>query len=342
MHRCFELAIKGIGTVAPNPMVGAVIVYEHSIIGEGYHQKFGEAHAEVNAIKNAIESGFENLLSESTLYVNLEPCSHFGKTPPCCDLIIKHKFKKVVVSNIDPFPQVSGSGLKKIQEAGIDVATHVLENEGREINKRFITFHEKKRPYTILKLAKSADGFIAPLNPTPENRKISNELSNKLVHQWRSEESAILIGTNTALIDNPSLTVRNFSGKNPIRLVIDQDGIIPQTNLIFNNEAPTLIFNQLKNEVNGNLEFIKIDFSKEILHQLNTIMYDRQISSILVEGGSHLHQQYIDLNLWDEFRVITAPIHLTNGVKASTFQGNIIDEFNLSTDNIKFYLPINK
>ncbi|MBK7430058.1 MAG: bifunctional diaminohydroxyphosphoribosylaminopyrimidine deaminase/5-amino-6-(5-phosphoribosylamino)uracil reductase RibD [Bacteroidetes bacterium] len=340
MNRCFELAIKGIGSVAPNPMVGAVIVHNNVIIGEGYHQKFGQAHAEVNAVRNAIDNGYESFLADSTIYVNLEPCSHFGKTPPCADLLIECQFKKVVVSNYDPFPEVSGNGIKKIREAGIDVATGILESEGREINKRFFKFHEKKRPYTILKYAQSSDGFIAPPDSTPENRKISNELSNKLVHQWRSEEQAILVGTNTALIDNPLLTVRNFVGKNPIRMVIDQDCILPKTNLIFNDEAKTFIFNQKKNENQGNNEFIQIDFSNEILNQINGILYERQISSVLVEGGSNLHQQYINLNLWDEFRVITAPIQLGNGIRASDFEGMLIDESKLGSDTIKCYKPI--
>ncbi len=339
LHRCFQLALNGIGNVAPNPMVGAVIVYEDAIIGEGFHQKYGQVHAEVNAIKNAIENGFENLLSESTIYVNLEPCSHFGKTPPCSDLIIKHRFKKVVISNLDPFPEVSGNGMKKIMEAGIDVATSVLEEEGRVINKRFFTFYEKKRPYIILKFAQSTDGFIAPENPDSENRKISNELSNKLVHQWRSEESAILVGTTTASIDNPALTVRNYSGKNPVRMVIDKECKLPLSNSLFNKEAPTLIFNDRKNQVLENLEFIKIDFNIEILNQINQIAFDKKILSILVEGGSKIHQQYIDLALWDEIRTITAPLELISGTKSASFTGKLKDKFHLGKDLIKIFTP---
>ncbi len=339
LHRCFQLALNGIGNVAPNPMVGAVIVYEDSIIGEGFHMQFGEVHAEVNAISNAIENGFENLLSESTIYINLEPCSHFGKTPPCSDLIIKHRFKKVFVSNQDPFPEVSGSGIDKLIAAGIDVTTSILEAEGYEVNKRFFTFYQKNRPFIILKFAQSVDGFIAAENPTAENRKISNELSNKLVHQWRSEESAILVGTSTASIDNPSLTVRNYSGKNPTRMVIDKECKLPLSNSIFNKEAPTLIFNNKKDEVKENLEFIKIDFTKEILSQINQTALDKKILSILVEGGSKIHQQYIDLELWDEIRTITAPQHFNGGTKSATFIGKIKDEFNLGKDLIKIYKP---
>ncbi|MBK9412781.1 MAG: bifunctional diaminohydroxyphosphoribosylaminopyrimidine deaminase/5-amino-6-(5-phosphoribosylamino)uracil reductase RibD [Bacteroidetes bacterium] len=339
LHRCFQLALNGIGNVAPNPMVGAVIVYEDAIIGEGFHQKYGQAHAEVNAISNAIENGFENLLSKSTIYVNLEPCSHYGKTPPCCDLIIKHRFKKVVISNQDPFPEVAGNGIRKMMEAGIDVATSVLELEGRVVNKRFFTFYEKKRPYIILKFAQSTDGFIAPENPDPENRKISNELSNKLVHQWRSEESAILVGTRTASIDNPALTVRNYSGKNPVRMVIDKECKLPLTNSIFNNEAQTLIFNDKKNQVLENLEFIKIDFNIEILNQINQIAFDKKILSILVEGGSKIHQQYIDMSLWDEIRTITAPLELISGTKSASFTGNLKDKFHLGKDLIKIFTP---
>lgn len=337
LQRCFQLAVNGLGHVAPNPMVGAVIVYEGAIIGEGFHKKFGEAHAEVNAIRNAIENGFENLLSESTIYVNLEPCSHYGKTPPCSDLIIHYHFKKVVISNMDPFPEVAGNGIRKIREAGIDVVTSILEEEGREINKRFFTFYQKHRPYIILKFAQSKDGFIARENPTPENRMISNELSNKLVHQWRSEESAILIGTSTAKIDNPSLTVRNFTGKNPIRMVIDKNCKLPLSNSVFDQEAPTLIFNDQKNEIADNLEFIKIDFSKEILNQINNIAFEKKILSILVEGGSHIHQQYIEHQLWDEFRTITAPIEFGNGTKSAAFTGKLKEEFNLGSDVIRIF-----
>lgn len=341
LHRCFQLAVNGLGNVAPNPMVGAVIVYENSIIGEGFHEKFGGAHAEVNAIRNAIENGFENLLSESTIYVNLEPCSHFGKTPPCCDLIIKYNFKKVVISNEDPFPEVAGNGIRKIKAAGIDVATSILEAEGREINKRFFTFYQKTRPFIILKFAQSRDGFIAPENPTLENRKISNELSNKLVHQWRSEESAILVGTSTAAIDNPSLTVRNFTGKNPVRMVIDKECKLPLTNSIFNKEAPTLIFNDKKNEIIDNLEFIRLDFTGEILNQINKIAFEKKILSILVEGGSKIHQQYINLALWDEIRSITAPFQLLSGTKSATFTGKVKETFNLGSDQISIIKPNN-
>ena len=337
LHRCFQLAFNGMGKVSPNPMVGAVIVYEEAIIGEGFHQKYGEAHAEVKAIENAIENGFENLLSESTIYVSLEPCSHFGKTPPCCDLIIKHRFKKVVISNIDPFPEVSGTGIKKMRAAGIEVITGILEEEGFEINKRFFTFYQKKRPYIILKFAQSKDGFIAPQNPTPENRKISNDLSNKLVHQWRSEESAILIGTTTADVDNPTLTVRNFSGTNPIRMVIDKDCKLPLSNNIFNRDAQTLIFNESINEIRDNVEFIKIDFSREILTQINDIAIEKKIVSVFVEGGSKIHQQYIDQYLWDEIRTITSPELLLSGTKSAQFSGIIKEEFTLGSDLIQLF-----
>jgi diaminohydroxyphosphoribosylaminopyrimidine deaminase / 5-amino-6-(5-phosphoribosylamino)uracil reductase len=341
MHRCFELAVKGLGAVAPNPLVGAVIVHNNSIIGEGYHQKFGQAHAEVNAIQDAIANGHDFFFPDSTIYVNLEPCSHIGKTPPCCDLIIKHNFKKVVISNIDTFPEVSGNGIKKIREAGIEVITGLLEETGREVNKRFFTFHEKKRPFTILKFAQSTDGFISPINPTPENRKISHELSTKLVHQWRSEECGIMVGTNTAMIDNPSLTARNSYGKNPVRIVIDKDCKLPSTHSIFNDEAISFIFNDRKNETKENIHFIQIDFSNEIIKQINNILYDRQISSVLVEGGSNLHQQYIDLNLWDEFRVITSPILLHEGTRACEFHGKLIEEFSSGNDMIRYYKPVN-
>lgn len=337
LHRCLELAIKGLGLVAPNPMVGAVIVCDDKVIGEGYHQQFGEAHAEVNAVNNAIENGFGNLFPHSIIYVNLEPCSHHGKTPPCCDLLIKHNFKKVVISNVDPFPIVSGSGIKKIRDSGIEVEIGALEKEGRELNKRFFIFHEKKRPYIILKFAQSKDGYIAPLHLTSENRKISNDLSNKLVHQWRSEESAILVGTTTARIDNPSLTVRLFKGKNPVRLVVDKELALPSSNTIFNDEAFTLIFNSLRNEVKGTNEWLKIDFNTSILNQVTHILYERNLQSVLVEGGANLHQQFVNANLWDEIRVITAPFDLHNGTKACSFVGTLTEQFWLEGDVVRMY-----
>ncbi len=341
MQRCFDLALRGIGNVAPNPMVGAIIVCQDKILGEGFHKQFGQSHAEVNAINNAIENGFGNLLEQSTIYVNLEPCSHFGKTPPCCDLIIKHNFKKVVISNVDPNPIVAGKGIAKIIAAGIEVTAGILENEGEKLNQRFFTFHRKKRPYIILKYAQTKNGFISLENPNSETRKISNELSNKLVHQWRSEESGIMVGTNTAMIDNPSLTVRHFKGKNPIRLVIDKDCKIPLSFIIFNSEAPTLVFNSLKNEMNDHIEYCKIDFSKEILAQILEICYLKNIQSIFVEGGQNLHQQFIDLKFWDEIRVITADFEFQSGTKAAQFTGNLIDEFQLANDIIRIFHPSN-
>ena len=257
MQRCIELASKAMGCASPNPMVGSVIVYNNKIIGEGYHEKYGSHHAEVNAI-NSVKD--KSLLSKSTLYVNLEPCAHFGKTPPCSDLIIQNKIPEVVIGCVDTFSEVSGKGIERMRSVGIDVKVGVLENESRELNKRFFTFHEKKRPYIILKWAESKDGFIAPKNQTKPFWMTSSE-SKKLAHKWRAEEDAILIGRITAEKDNPSLTVREVEGSNPIRIVIDKDLKLSADFNLFNNDAKTIIFNQLKSEENNSNNYIKINFT---------------------------------------------------------------------------------
>ena len=248
MQRCIELAANGFGAVAPNPMVGAVIVHEGSITGEGFHQKFGGKHAEVIAIENAIEKYGEEVLRQSTLYVSLEPCLHHGKTPPCCDLIIQKKIPQVIIGCKDSFEKVNGGGVEKLKAARCDVQVGVLEKECRKLNKRFFTFHEQKRPYVILKFAQSADGFIAHENPNEENRWISNEFSRKLVHKWRSEEQAILVGGKTAKDDNPRLTVRDWNGENPVRLVLDRQLILPAHLHLLDGSVPTILFNEKKTD----------------------------------------------------------------------------------------------
>ena len=248
INRCIQLAKNGLGTTYPNPMVGSVIVYNDEIIGEGWHQKAGESHAEVNAI-NSVKD--KSLLSKSTIYVSLEPCSHFGKTPPCCDLIIKNNIPNVVIGTVDPFAKVAGNGIKKLLEAGKNVTIGILEDECNDLNKRFFTFHTKKRPYIILKWAESADGFIAPSSKDKKEPVwITNEISRQLVHKWRSEEQAILVGTQTVLDDNPSLTTRDWFGKNPIRIVLDQNNKISKENHIFDSQAKTLSIS--KDEINFN------------------------------------------------------------------------------------------
>jgi diaminohydroxyphosphoribosylaminopyrimidine deaminase/5-amino-6-(5-phosphoribosylamino)uracil reductase len=337
MSRCFELASRGHGRVAPNPLVGSVIVNNDLIIGEGYHQVYGGPHAEVNAIQNAIANGYEDQLSSSTIYVNLEPCSHFGKTPPCSDLIIQKKIKRVVIANQDPFTEVNGKGIERLKSNNIDVTSGILADTGRELNKRFFTYQEKKRPYVILKFAQSEDGFIAHEIPTKANQQISNILASKLVHQWRAEEQAILVGTKTALIDNPSLTVRLANGTNPLRIAIDRNLQIPKSFALYDSKAPTWIMNEEKNETDNNVSLIKLNFEQNLIEQVLDKLYQNQIQSVLVEGGRNLLQQFIELKLWDEARVITAPIKITKGLASPVFTGRLIAEFQLAGDRITIY-----
>ena len=323
MQRCLELAVKGAGHVAPNPMVGAVLVYEDRIIGEGWHQQYGEAHAEVNCIASVKEED-RHLIAQSTLYVSLEPCVHFGKTPPCADLIIQHKISKVVIGCRDPFKEVDGKGIEKLEAAGVKVelADRLLAYKCRTINKRFFTFHTKQRPHIILKWAQTADRKIAaPLNPpqggTLESSNnimpfafsdskippaggggarliISNEYSNRLVHKWRCEEVAILVGTNTALSDDPELTTRLWQGPSPIRLVIDMDLRLPTTLKIFNLEVKTIVFNSIKQEEQTNLFYYQLKKNSNLIPQLLTALYQLKIQSVLVEGGAKLLQSFIE------------------------------------------------
>ncbi|MDR0873337.1 MAG: bifunctional diaminohydroxyphosphoribosylaminopyrimidine deaminase/5-amino-6-(5-phosphoribosylamino)uracil reductase RibD [Prevotellaceae bacterium] len=322
MQRCLELARKGAGNVAPNPMVGAVIVSGGEVIGEGFHQCCGEAHAEVNAI-NAVKD--KDLLRKSTLYVNLEPCSHYGKTPPCALKIIECGIPRVVIGHGDPFPKVAGGGIKILRDAGVEVLTDILHAECADLNKRFFTFHEKRRPYIILKWAQTADGFIAP--ETRQPLKISTPETEKIVHQMRATESAIMVGTRTALTDNPRLTVRlcPVAEQNPVRVVIDRSLKIPQTYNLFNDEAETLVFcNQARND-RDNTHYINIDFHKNILPQILEELYCRNLLSLIVEGGAILLQSFIDENLFDEIHVETAEnIFLGNGVKAPTFRNTVL------------------
>jgi len=308
MQRCLTLAQKGLSFVAPNPMVGCVIVHNNKIIGEGYHKVYGGPHAEVNAI-NSVEE--KELLKEATVYVNLEPCNHYGKTPPCSDLLIKHQVKTVVIGCIDSFDKVAGKGIEKLRKAGIEVITGILEKESRELNKRFFTFHEKKRPYIILKWAQTNDGFIG----NKENTWISGTEAKTLVHQWRSEETGILIGRNTAIIDNPQLTTRLVQGKNPIRIVIDLSLKTTKNLNIFDNSSPTLIFNSIKNETKNNVEWIKIN-TQHTLQNICDILYQKGINSIIVEGGAQTLQSFIDTNLWDEALVFQSNKEFKEGIKA--------------------------
>jgi diaminohydroxyphosphoribosylaminopyrimidine deaminase/5-amino-6-(5-phosphoribosylamino)uracil reductase len=317
MHRCLQLAELGAGDVAPNPMVGAVLVHNDVIIGEGYHKQYGEPHAEVNCI-NSVIKGKADLISKSVLYVSLEPCVHYGKTPPCTDLIIKNKIPKVVIGCKDVFEEVAGKGIEKLKTAGVEVITGILEKEAIELNKRFFTFHLKHRPYIILKWAQSLDGKISAFSKSVlhERTFISNEYSNRLVHKWRSEEAAIIIGTNTALQDDPSLTTRLWKGKSPVRIVVDINLGLPSTLKIVDKKIKTIIFNTIKQQDEENLLYYKLE-SKNILEEIMSPLYKMNIQSVMVEGGAKLIQSFIDEGLWDEARIITNE-HLVigNGVNA--------------------------
>jgi len=333
IRRCIELAQNGLGTTYPNPLVGSVIVYEDKIIGEGWHKKSGEPHAEVNAV-NSVKD--KSLLKKATIYVSLEPCSHFGKTPPCCDLIIQNKIPNVVVGTIDPNIKVAGNGIKKLMEAGIHVTVGILEEECNELNKRFFTFHEKKRPYIILKWAESQDGFIAPMEKLEKKPVwITNQYSRQLVHKWRTEEQAILVGTQTAIDDNPKLNARDWSGNNPIRLVIDQNNRIPKGSHVFDNQATTILFSKSRDTVkNENTIFEIIDFEKDIAEQIVQILYQHQIQSVIIEGGRQTLQTFIDANLWDEARVFVGNIKLKEGTKAPTLAKNQFKKQSIGTDEL--------
>ncbi|MEO8759353.1 MAG: bifunctional diaminohydroxyphosphoribosylaminopyrimidine deaminase/5-amino-6-(5-phosphoribosylamino)uracil reductase RibD [Bacteroidia bacterium] len=336
MQRCLVLAAKGLGNVAPNPMVGCVIVHNDIIIGEGYHQKYGEAHAEVYAIASVAD---KSLLAESTVYVSLEPCSHQGKTPPCSNLLIKYKVKRVVVGCLDTNPLVAGKGIASLRNADIEVITGVLENEARELNKRFFTYHEKKRPYIILKWAQTKDNFISKMSPfTREENWITNKDSQQLVHIWRAEVQAILIGTNTAILDNPSLTVRLAEGENPIRILIDKDLKVPVTNLIFSDEAATVVFTDMDRSNRNNISYYKIDFTKNIIPQILETLFHLKITSVIIEGGTHTLQSFIDLNLWDEARVFTANKDFYVGIKAPVVIGKKTSDVMIGDDKLTILL----
>lgn len=305
MHRCLELARLGAGSVAPNPMVGAVLVYQNQIIGEGYHQVYGEAHAEVNCI-NSVSVDDAPFIPLSTLYVSLEPCAHFGKTPPCSDLIIRHQIKTVVIGCRDPFTEVDGKGIEQLQKAGITVTVGVLEAACRELNKRFFTFVTQHRPYIILKWAQTANGLIA--GEGDERLLISQAYTNRLVHQWRSEEAAIVVGTNTALADNPSLTNRLWTGKSPVRIVIDRNLRLPSTLNLFDQQQKTIVINTIKTEEKENLSYQKIAATDDTIDAILKLAFKEKLQSVLVEGGAGLLQSFINKGLWNEARIITNPL----------------------------------
>jgi diaminohydroxyphosphoribosylaminopyrimidine deaminase/5-amino-6-(5-phosphoribosylamino)uracil reductase len=340
MKRALQLAKNGLGSSAPNPMVGAVIVLENKIIGEGYTSAYGGPHAEVNAI-NSVKD--KELLVEAILYVTLEPCSHHGKTPPCVDLIVKYKIPKVFIGILDPHDKVAGKGVKRLKEAGCNVTVRVLAKECEAHHKRFLTFHKKQRPYIILKWAETRDGFIAPKknkrSPDAQPYWISNNYSRQLVHKWRSQEQAILVGTNTVLHDNPKLNVRQWAGKSPIRIVLDKNLNIKGNYHILDQSVKTIIFTEVKDKsqwLNG-INYEVIDFTINRPQQICEVLHKHNITSVLIEGGAKTLQSFIEADLWDEARVVTGKNNFGDGLKAPEFSGNIASTVELEADVITIY-----
>lgn len=336
MLRAIELGKNALGTAAPNPMVGCVIIHENSIIGEGFTSPFGGPHAEVNAI-NSVKD--KSLLTKATLYVTLEPCSHFGKTPPCADLILKHKIKKVMVGLLDPNEKVAGKGIQKLKDAGCKVEVGILQAACREHHKRFLSLQEKKRPYIILKWAETADGFIAPnpqkRNHNPEPYWITNTKSRQLVHKWRSEEMAILVGTTTVLDDNPKLNTRDWAGKSPVRIVLDKSLKITRNFNVFDDAAETIILTEIEKVSElQHVVYHKIDFERNMAEQICDTLFKHHISSVLIEGGSKMLQTFINANLWDEARIFKGLATFGEGISSPLISGKLTESKNLLNDTL--------
>ncbi|WP_367276289.1 bifunctional diaminohydroxyphosphoribosylaminopyrimidine deaminase/5-amino-6-(5-phosphoribosylamino)uracil reductase RibD [uncultured Polaribacter sp.] len=338
IKRCLQVAKNGIGNTRPNPSVGAVIVHQNKIIGEGFTSEYGNNHAEVNAV-NSVEN--KVLLKEATIYVTLEPCSHFGKTPPCADLLVKHQFKNVVIGCVDTNSLVAGKGIERLRNAGINVIIGVLEDECKEHHKRFFTVQNKKRPYIILKWAETIDGFIAPLSKLEQKPIwISNKYSQQLVHKLRSNEHAILVGTNTVIADNPKLNVRSWFGNNPTRIILDKTLRIPSDFSVFDGTVKTIVLtgddNKLENKIE-NVIFERIDFNSNLAQQICIVLQKHNIQSVIIEGGSQTLQTFIDEKLWDEAHVFMGGFSFENGVKAPVFSGNVTSEKRIKNDILKIY-----
>ena len=342
MQRCIEIAQNGLGTAAPNPMVGAIIVHNGKIIGEGYTSPYGGPHAEVNAIRSVAD---QSLLSEATLYVTLEPCAHFGKTPPCADLIVQHQIPKVVIGLLDPHHKVAGKGIERLKRSGCEVITGVLEEECREHHIRFLTFHEKKRPFIILKWAETWDGFIAPetgkRNENPEPFWITNSYSRQRVHQWRAEVQGILVGTQTVLDDNPKLDVRHWKGQNPLRILFDRELRIPQSSHVLDGSSPTMVLTEVKDAslYKQGIEYKILDFSSALAKQVCQVLFEQNITSLIIEGGAKTLQTFITAKLWDEARVITGDSNFQKGIKAPTLKGKILSRNKIQGDVLSIYRP---
>jgi diaminohydroxyphosphoribosylaminopyrimidine deaminase/5-amino-6-(5-phosphoribosylamino)uracil reductase len=339
IKRCLEIAQNGIGSARPNPSVGAVVVVNDQIIGEGFTSPYGGNHAEVNAIESVLN---KELLSQGTIYVTLEPCSHFGKTPPCSDLIIKSGIKKVVIGCVDTNSLVSGKGIERLRNAGCEVTVGVLEEECLQQHKRFFTFHNKQRPYIILKWAETKDGFIAPKTRGEQAPVwITNKVSRQLVHKWRSEEHGILVGTNTVLEDNPKLDVRHWKGQSPVRIVIDRELKIPRDLNVYDQSVKTIFIHS--HEIECQFErsreqfFEKINFSKPIAVQVCDVLHQHSIQSVIIEGGSQTLQTFINENLWDEARVFKSEVNFIEGIKAPKFDFKSTNEMNSNGDILKIY-----
>lgn len=344
MQRCLDLARLGLGYVSPNPMVGCVIVHENEIIGEGYHQRFGEAHAEVNAINDVLQkhgNQANSLLENATVYVNLEPCAHFGKTPPCADLLIKHQVKRVVIGNTDPFSEVNGKGIEKLKSAGIQVKIGILEDECTYLNRRFFCRINNQRPYIILKWAATADGYFAPENGT--QRWITDQDAKAQSLAWRGEEDAILVGKNTVLADNPLLTNRSGNGRNPVRIVIDRNLNIPEDYQVFNDEAKTIVFNEIETTVKSNIHYVQLEDMHFYLPQKIAFqLFLMDIQSVIIEGGINILEQFIAANLWDEARVFRSKNTWTAGRKEPLIVGKTVANATFNNDMLTILTPLNR
>lgn len=339
IKRCLEIAKNGIGYTRPNPSVGAVVVVSHQIIGEGFTSPYGGSHAEVNAIQSVVD---KELLKKATIYVTLEPCSHYGKTPPCSDLIIESGIKNVVIGCLDTNSLVSGKGIARLRNAGCNVEVGVLEEECLLHHKRFFTFHNRKRPFVILKWAETQNGFIAPKERDQQAPVwITNEVSRQLVHKWRSEEHAILVGTNTVLEDNPKLDVRSWTGQNPVRIVIDRELKIQNDLHVFDGTVKTIFIHNYhtkqKTESNESVIFESVDFSRSLASQICIVLFKHQIQSVIIEGGAKTLQTFIDEKLWDEARVFIGSTNFKEGVKAPEFDKSVRREKNINGDTLKIY-----
>lgn len=331
MLRALELAELGRGRVSPNPMVGCVIVWQDTIIGEGYHRQYGGPHAEPNAIEAVKDP---EKLPESTVYVTLEPCAHFGKTPPCAALLVAKKVKKVIIALVDTNPLVGGKGIKMLQDAGIEVVTGILEQPARKLNKRFFTSIEKNRPYIILKWAQTVDGFVARKNY--DSKWISNPSSRQMVHQWRAEEDAIMVGTNTAQYDNPRLNVRDWQGKDPLRIVLDRSLRLAPSLYLFDHQIPTICYNSLKNSEEENLSFVKLAQDLPLVDMLEDLQ-QRKIQSLIVEGGSFLLHKFIENELWDEARVFTGQRKFSEGITAPRLRPSASASYDILGDRLEIF-----